>query len=47
MKYKKYSISKKKQENKGEYDIIVPPHPPLPPPDREIHLFGFSRRKKD
>ena len=38
----------KKKRKKNDKDVSKRnPSPPEPPKDREIHLFGFSRHKRD
>jgi|VirMetMinimDraft_7_1064189.scaffolds.fasta_scaffold274373_2 hypothetical protein len=46
-------MSKKKKSKKNDKALHIAdvskrnPSPPEPPKDREIHLFGFSRHKRD
>ena len=42
MKTKKSKLKKQQQ-----LDIPVVSKPPKPPKDREVHLGGFSRHKRD
>lgn len=47
MKTKKSKL--KAQQEQLDIPVVskCKPSPPEPPKDREIHLFGFSRHKRD